>query len=444
MNLYLIFVQSTGQGLLLFISLFQLLCTIYHRNHRWVSNRGFVIYFVLFIRIMISVSTLSFFDDQKLNCIIKLFTTSPFLCVLFYVYSFYLFRYLFMQWLETKKHHLGHSRKFSIQKNKWFIIRTIRFLTSLKFFIFGVFVFSCVWYIAFSILILFYHDQCPGWIEYVSSIIVFCFLILSILIMIFVFVLDRLTDFCCSRKENFCKECTTTECFTFKNGRFPCSQGFLLFRLEMYLLIGIHCMYLVVLILLTFFQNWSFAHVYKWVIDAIGILFYQYSNMIVCPGIILFHVHLDKCFSLSTWTCWKNTKKTKVDSANSISTTSSNPSIEETIQNPQTYLEFLEHCKNEFSSENLLCWKQMEEYKNQTQIDLRRAMGQLIWKTYLDDSCLIPVNVTSEQKSYIYTHLQKANKDLFNDCQFQLLANMSDTYTRFYKNYIFKDENNLV
>lgn len=104
------------------------------------------------------------------------------------------------------------------------------------------------------------------------------------------------------------------------------------------------------------------------------------------------------------------------------------------ISHPERYKLFMKFSKKEFSFENLQCWKHVELYKKETDPEKRGKIARDIYKLHLSggDSPL-ELNLPKNLCAKINDLIQSKNypPDLFNIIERELMANISDTWSRF-------------
>jgi hypothetical protein len=117
-------------------------------------------------------------------------------------------------------------------------------------------------------------------------------------------------------------------------------------------------------------------------------------------------------------------------------------SLEKILRIRGKYLKlFEEYCKSEFSSENLLCYQQLGEYKkkleNCTSIIEAHTLAKDIYEVFVQEGTLMEVNVPDKVRLKYANLMQntevskEAIAQIFDELEYELLLNLSDSFMRF-------------
>jgi hypothetical protein len=110
----------------------------------------------------------------------------------------------------------------------------------------------------------------------------------------------------------------------------------------------------------------------------------------------------------------------------------SNSDLGRILADPNYRKLFESFCKAEFSSENLLCYDDVQIYKNTPPLELLNRAHE-IYNRYISFTAPIEVNVSGTHRKEVYTKIQEGSVDseLFADVERDLMQNMYDTFSRF-------------
>lgn len=93
----------------------------------------------------------------------------------------------------------------------------------------------------------------------------------------------------------------------------------------------------------------------------------------------------------------------------------------------------LKACKQEYSIENISCWKDIQIYMKEKNTEERKKQCETIIGLYLSGSSSeMEINISNDLRENILSSIkdQKFEVLLFSDLEHQLILNMSDTYSR--------------
>jgi hypothetical protein len=103
------------------------------------------------------------------------------------------------------------------------------------------------------------------------------------------------------------------------------------------------------------------------------------------------------------------------------------------LNHSEGYFLVLEFARNEYSAENVACWDDIQKYKAEPDNNRKRKIAMSIYATYMmqtsPSEINLPVGTLKAVKDKLDTGIP--TKSLFNECENQLLANISDTFSRF-------------
>jgi hypothetical protein len=105
-----------------------------------------------------------------------------------------------------------------------------------------------------------------------------------------------------------------------------------------------------------------------------------------------------------------------------------NVGMDEYFKDPYVEKLFLDFCEREYSLENILCYKDIQEYKKTLKDPLS------IYFRYLNgNSSTMEVNISRRQCNSVYEKLKSGSFDitLFAEVETAIIANLSDTWSRF-------------
>jgi len=92
----------------------------------------------------------------------------------------------------------------------------------------------------------------------------------------------------------------------------------------------------------------------------------------------------------------------------------------------------LETCKQEYSIENISCWKDVEDFKKERSIDVKRKKVVEIYNLYLNGNrSQLEVNVSSAIHIEIQKDMNESNyENIFDQLSKDILTNLRDTFQR--------------
>jgi class 3 adenylate cyclase len=113
------------------------------------------------------------------------------------------------------------------------------------------------------------------------------------------------------------------------------------------------------------------------------------------------------------------------------------------LQDPELSTGFEQFCETEHSSENILLWREIQEFRKLKGNKEHIAMADTIVTKYFQMSSKYTVNVNEVAKERIVYKLQQSpdtvNDSLFDEIQVQLELNMTDTLKRYKSSPLFEE-----
>lgn len=175
--------------------------------------------------------------------------------------------------------------------------------------------------------------------------------------------------------------------------------------------------------LIGYFGIWALA--YMTGLTAIEPLVNTIMTTILWQLILVHMIHLP--ISLTIWKLLKKQKEKGEEKDNSLAF----------LNNPEVYKMFLEYTELEWSTENPLCYKDIQKYKKLTNPKEKRIKAQYIYDLYLNgENSKLEVNVSRELCLEIKTQLDSEEdlpEELFKNIELVVIQNICDTFQRFRK-----------
>ena len=108
--------------------------------------------------------------------------------------------------------------------------------------------------------------------------------------------------------------------------------------------------------------------------------------------------------------------------------------LKEALRNQAFLWGFKEFCMKEFNVENLLCWLDVEVYKEEADEQKRITLAEMLYNTYLKSDCPLQVNVPTQLVGVLEVPYKAAPIDMFDELQAAIFRNMvADSLPRFVK-----------
>ncbi|KAK3095243.1 hypothetical protein FSP39_012078 [Pinctada imbricata] len=100
---------------------------------------------------------------------------------------------------------------------------------------------------------------------------------------------------------------------------------------------------------------------------------------------------------------------------------------------------FTEFLKKEFSQENIVFWRAVEQYKQINDVDKRKAKAKEIFNTYISVKAADPINIEQTARQQVEKQLDSPSSNAFDRAQQEIFKLMKqDSYPRFIKSELYK------
>lgn len=114
--------------------------------------------------------------------------------------------------------------------------------------------------------------------------------------------------------------------------------------------------------------------------------------------------------------------------------------LKSVLENPISNNYFYEFCKTEWSTENIILWAKLKEYKT-IDTEGKLKMNLYIVENFIDNGSPFEVNISAEKKLFIINNKEalksETNIYIFDDILLEIEKNLLDTWTRFVDSNLF-------
>lgn len=404
---------------LAFLVIIFILCLLFSKQQP-LKSRGStpaiacIIHIVLFLSTM-SRLTMTIEDLERYRCIINAFVDFPIVILIVLISILNFARYLMILKANQRKLLFIKSKSSETPKLRW----PFKVLKIMSHWTFNIFVVIFSYFIITSVFLLILIIglfDCPilqpNGLD-INTYPYIVMIVIEVIIVFIVFIFDVILSF-----DNI-KTCNLRALWK--------EDGFY-FRIETYIFGGIFTVPYVVVIIILVTAN---------VIPDIPQQWLYFLLVTFCYYFAFFYQVLFILIVTIITTIIKLFKKKAHDDQ-----------LKKFMSKEETYTLLLEFAKSEFSVENIVCYDDIQAYKSITNPEERLQMAQKIFDTYLNGSdSELEVNISSDFCKKVKTLISTGNVDgnLLNDVERQIIANVSDTFSRFiftsaYLNYTAKTE----
>jgi len=196
------------------------------------------------------------------------------------------------------------------------------------------------------------------------------------------------------------------------------------------------------------------------IFTVVALIFWQIETALLTPDATNYYVvsDFDNCFIVFVDLLWvtflplkatynplhapnrKSLSSSKKPLSRGSARSYDSSSLEAVLANPVGYQDFFGFLAKEWSTENLLFWKQVNDYKEIVNQEERTKKAQAIYETFVRENAIYEVNlpdtIRSELRRTIEQNLGQSDVqfDLFDSAQNEIFSLMSnDSFTRFMK-----------
>jgi hypothetical protein len=107
---------------------------------------------------------------------------------------------------------------------------------------------------------------------------------------------------------------------------------------------------------------------------------------------------------------------------------------------------FLEFARNENSSESILIWLKIQEFKQLSENNELEINARTIYESFLKPKSDYEVNIPNEKKEMIFKRINdnEITKGMFSEVEILILDNLVDPFLRFKKSKFFPKEKKMI
>lgn len=386
-----IFGITLGYFVLIFLSLF------FFFRFQPLKSRGILPFFATIAQILYLLPDILIYAGtieiwEKWYCGLSIFFQQPIFLCLLTLNLIQFARYILLLLLQRAKHYIIQNKESTIPKSFSYSMKLLLLLNNPLFHI----IFIVLYYafiVTISLIIYFTNGQ--SCIKTIAFDVIFNLISLLIILS---FIILAIVDFVL-----FLPKCRNNGICTFWK------EDTLFFKVQLYL-IGIPLLLLDQTLLWTSFSLVPFNPI----LESISTT-YTFHSLFFFQVLFVLIVTIIKLI----YGCFKKPQ--------------CNESIGEIFNDPRKRELFFNYCQYELSTENFSCYEDIQKYKKLSE-DKRKKFIEFMYSMYFNQSqSLLEVNIARKHCDKILIALfeEKFPDRLLHDIEVSIIANLSDTYSRF-------------